>query len=159
MGAIAMLDWRKIVDRMIVLYEVQSQKALAEKLGVSQTLVSQWRNPSPDNARAPSWKTLAKAVADTGTSWDRLLTGETVQVDSGDKNSRLLAGEACNRELIDLFETHRKLVEELGKLQIAAVRGSVSQGDYGRVLLAATRGAKEAAKKLRSAQESAISGE
>lgn len=141
-----MLDWRGIVDRMSEIYDVSSQKELAERLGVSDGLISRWKAPHSD--RFPTLHILAKVVEETGAGWEWLLTGKNDGVDFSDSNSRVAVGKEFNQEFIELLEAHRELVDLLGKLQISAMRGEISQKTYGMVLFAAVRGAREMTQRL-----------
>jgi Predicted transcriptional regulators len=67
-----MLNWTEIVDRLFLLYDVSTQTALSDRIGVKQTLISRW---TKDPSRRPSWETLEKVVQDKGVTWDWLLEG------------------------------------------------------------------------------------
>lgn len=66
------LNWSEIVVRLFELYDVKTQTALGEKMGVKQTLISRWIK---DASRAPTWETIRKVVADKNVTWDWLLEG------------------------------------------------------------------------------------
>ncbi|MCD7896140.1 MAG: helix-turn-helix domain-containing protein [Planctomycetaceae bacterium] len=71
-----MLNCKEIVGRLFLLYDVSTQTALSEKLGITQTLISRWIK---DPTRRPSWDTMEKVIEETGVTWDWLLEGREPQ--------------------------------------------------------------------------------
>ena len=70
-----MLNWQEIILRIYDLYEVKTQKSLAECLGVTRGLVSRWHMKDESKRCIPTWETMAKIVTEKQVSWDWLLEG------------------------------------------------------------------------------------
>lgn len=68
-----LIDWKELTERLFLLYSVQTQEMLGEKLGVSQDQVSKWVR----NRARPTWDLIAKVVQEKGVSWEWLITGKS----------------------------------------------------------------------------------